>query len=110
MRNTGDRFSLQNGCRREQRSGRDKEDVSLFFQPHTIEDMPAQHRRAAAASGASRVDVYILGTVDHHAAVLVDRLNVDPLEDQKLIQKLAADLPQIPGIDRVKLRRLRLIR
>ena len=74
----------------------DEEDVAQPPGAHLAQDMPAKHRRAAAAAGASGVDVLTLG-IDHDAAVPVPRSDIDALLEHEIVQQTRSDPPQIAG-------------
>ena len=77
MRDRRDALLLHDGSRAEQRACRNKPDIAKYALAHLVEDISAQHRRAAAAPRASRVDVLAL-VKDHHAAVAVAFAEIDP--------------------------------
>ena len=94
MRDRRDRLFLKNGRRTEQRACRDEQDIAVLVRAQISEDVPAQHGRAASASGAAGMNVLPL-VKNHHAAVLMLRRNIDPLLQHQIVQEPRPDPPQI---------------
>ena len=100
MRNGWDRLLLHHGGGTEQRPGRDKEDILQLSPAHRAEDMTAQHRRAASAARAARVDVLTLGEY-HNAAVAVTAADIHTLFSEQIRKQPRSDAPEVAGDDPV---------
>ena len=85
MRDSGDALLLHHGRGTEQRTRRHKKNVAQITCAQAIKNIAAQHRRAAAASGAAGVDILLL-IKDHYAAVAVAGTEIDALLTQQIIQ------------------------
>ena len=88
---------LHDGGRAEQGSRGHEKDVAKPPRAHAAQDVSAQHRGAAAAARASRVNVLSLAE-DHDPAVLVTGAEIDALVQQKVIQQSGAYPAQIAGV------------
>ena len=81
-----DALLLHHGGGAEHRAGRYEKDIAVHAALHTVQNMPAQHGRAAAAARAARVDVLVLAEY-HHPAVLVDFCDIYAFFFQKVIKQ-----------------------
>lgn len=78
------RLLLQNGRRTEQRSGSREQDIMILSPAHIPQDMTAQHRGTASASGAAGVYILLL-VKDHYTAVPMLWFKLDPLLPHQII-------------------------
>ena len=105
MAHAGDGFALPARRRREQRARRaEQESAQLtLFQP--VQQIPAQHARAAAAARAARVDVLLFRVKDQKPAVVVDRGEVDAAAAELIEHDRLSQLAEVAGHDQVIVRR-----
>ena len=102
MANAGDRKSLLGGCGGQEGPGSAEEDAFQFPVPEPVQQIPAEGDGAAAAAGASGMDVLDRVVKDQSAAVRQFAAQGEVIPFPQFQKGLFPDLPQITGDDQIE--------
>ena len=99
---TGNAFALLNDCWRHKRTGGGEQHILKLAAFDSVQYMAAKHRGAAAAAGASGVDVLLLPVVQHKPAVAVNLADVNAVLLEQVYKDFAAHQSKVAGKDKVE--------
>ena len=104
MRDAGNAFALLHERGGHKRACRREQHVFQLALPYPREYMPAEHRRAAPAAGAARVNVLLFAVEYHHTAVVVPLTELHAVLHEQVVQQVAADISEVAGQYEVEVR------
>lgn len=102
MSDSGNTFALLNDCWRHKRTGGGEQHILKLAAFDSVQYMAAKHRGAAAAAGASGVDVLLLPVVQHKPAVAVNLADVNAVLLEQVYKDFAADKPKVTCQNKVE--------